>query len=465
MLPNLIKPDVKPRSFSLNIDQYGIKQKGKRNTSHYSYKIVEKLHSQPTSNGNININQQKEIQGSLIIIIGNVESFLKEIASNHKYQQFLKFKDFLNDKQVTQFFHYMSNFLVNLQSSIFEHHYCTFSLNNKIIDIETADSKTVYEVITEFLHRNQKNHENLYIYGGDFQLIHKSEFRQIIYISGQRIEKQINKDIKMNEKIFRFKTQLQNQQNDINSDDVLIDHRVYQIGMHKKNKEIKQYLQQQNNEKREFVLKQGKSKELQIKKISSSQKEKKIDLAQELPQICDQIYEKFKRLFHIEYISVERDVFSQFLLLCELSIYYSKNLTLQQQISRLNDDNEKFRLLINNVLYFEFKILKSMNLNLQKLQNSVTQTLLKFINQDTKCQDTINKIYWNAFLRFKTFYIDQKWTTSDFRYFLLLLNEESPLTLQIYLQLPLRELSKTIFSLNEDLLQQIVWQILYTKQL
>ncbi|CAD8081191.1 unnamed protein product [Paramecium sonneborni] len=464
MLPNLIKPDIKPRSYSLNVDQYGIKQKAKRNTSHYSYKIVEKLHSQPSSYWQIKIVPQKEKLGSLIIIIGNVEAFLKEIASNHKYQQFLKFKDFLNEKQVTQFFNYMSNFLINLQSSLFEHHYCTFQLNQKVVDIETADSKTVYEVITEFLHRNQQHPENLYIYGGDFQLVHKSGFRQIIYISGQRIEKQINKDIKINDKVFRFRTQIQSQLNDTNSDDILIDHKLYQIGMHKKNKEIKQYLQQQNIEKREFN-KQSKSKELQIKKISSAQKEKKVDLAQELPQICDQIFEKFKRLFQIEYVNVDRDVFSQFLLLCELSIYYSKNLTLQQQIVRLNEDNEKFKLLVNNVLYFEFKILKSMNLNLQKLQNSVTQALLKFINQDTKCQEVINKIYWNAFLRFKTFYIDQNWTTSDFRYFLLLLNEESPLTLQTYLQLPLRELSKTIFSLNEDLLQQIVWQILFTKQL
>ncbi|CAD8185228.1 unnamed protein product [Paramecium pentaurelia] len=381
MFPNIIQPEIKPRSFSLNVDQYGVKQKAKRNISHYSYKIVEKLHSQPASNGIINIVPQKEPSGSLIIIIGNVEAFLKEIAQNHKYQQFLKFKDFLNEKQISQFFHYISNVLINLQGSMFEHHYCTFSLNKKVIDIVTADSKTVYEVITEFLHQHQKQHENLYIYGGDFQLVHKSGFRQIIYISEQRIEKQLNKDQKINEKVIQFRTQVQSQLNDTNSDDILIDHRVYQI--HKKNKEIKQYLQQQNNEKRDLNQKQRKSKEKQIKKISSAQKEKKIDLAQELPQICDQIYEKFKRLFQIEYISVDKEVFSQFLLLCELSIYYSKNLTLQQQISRINDDNEKFRLLIKNVLYFEFKILKSMNLNLQQLQNSVTQTLLKFINQDT----------------------------------------------------------------------------------
>ncbi|CAK73135.1 unnamed protein product (macronuclear) [Paramecium tetraurelia] len=464
MFPKINKSDVKPRSFSVNVDYSGMKSKAKRNISHYSYKIVEKLHAQPASNGIINIVPQKEKSGSLIIIIESVEDFLKEIAQNHKYQQFLKFKDFLNEKQITQFFRYIQNFLINLQSSMFEHHYCTFQLNKKPIDIVTADSKTVYEVITEFMIQHQKPHEDLHIYGGDFSLIHKSDFRQIIYVSEQRIEKQMKKEIKVNEKAFRFRTQIQGQVNDTNQDDILIDNRVYQIGMHKKNKEIKQYLQQQNNERRELNQPSRKSKELQIKKISG-QTEKKIDLAQELPQICEQIYEKFKKHFQIEYISVDKELFSQFLLLCELSIQYSINLTLQQQITRFNEDNEKCRLLIKNVLYFEFKILKSMNLNLQQLQNCVTQALLKFINQDTKCQEALNKIYWNAFLRFKTFYIDQKWTTSDFRYFLLLLNEESPLTLQIYLQLPIRELSKAIFSLNEDLLQQIVWQILYTKQL
>ncbi|CAD8151773.1 unnamed protein product [Paramecium octaurelia] len=464
MFPNIIKPHIKPRSFSVNVDYSGMKSKAKRNISHYSYKIVEKLHAQPAPNGIINIVPQKEKPGSLIIIIENVEDFLKEMAQNHKYQQFLKFKDFLNEKQITQFFHYIQNFLINLQSSMFEHHYCTFQLNKKPIDIETADSKTVYEVITEFMLRHQKQHENLYIYGGDFSLIHKSEFRQIIYISEQRIEKQMNQEIKVNEKAFRFRTQIQSQMNDANSEDILIDNRLYQIGMHKKNKEIKQYLQQQNIEKRELNQPSRNSKELQIKKFIGL-KEKKIDLAEELPQICEQIYDKFTRIFQLEYINVDKEVFSQFLLLCELTIQYSKNLTLEQQITRFNEDNEKFRLLIKNVLYFEFKILKCMNLNLQKLQNCVIQALLKFINQDTKSQEALNKIYWNAFLRFKTFYIDQKWTTSDFRYFLLLLNEESPLTLQIYLQLPIRELSKAIFSLSEDLLQQIVWQILYTKQL
>lgn len=92
---------------------------------------------------------------------------------NLKYQQFLKYKDFLNEKQIEQFFTYIRNYIIN---STYEHHYCTFQLNGKKIDLENADSGTIHEVVQEFLARSSYDDYNI-IVGGDFQLVHKSPFR------------------------------------------------------------------------------------------------------------------------------------------------------------------------------------------------------------------------------------------------------------------------------------------------
>ncbi|CAD8087198.1 unnamed protein product [Paramecium sonneborni] len=368
MLPNLIKPDIKPRSFSLNINQYRIRKNQR--------KIIL-----------INL---KEKSCSLLIIIENIEAFLKEVVSNHKYQQFFKYKNFLDGKQVRKFFHYASN-------NFIEHYYLISDLF-LILSCQIIKQLILKQLklkLKQFTKQLQ-NFCSIIIKMLKIDIHLKEIFNQYInldfdklYMNLDKIQK--NKSIKI-QKVMKKYFDLEPKYN-VNQIILLCQNFIKLICIIK----TKRFSNIYNNK----IMKKG-----------VQQKRYEISLQ------CSQT--KGIMVQFLKYLKNHQKQIPKCRQVCVFIIF----------IILLNDYSEKFRLFINKVL----KISSIIEIY-QLIQNQ------NIILIHAKYQDILNKIYWNSFLRFKTFFIDENWIMKDYRYFLLILNEKQAVNLQIYMQIPLRQFS------------------------
>ncbi|CAD8114622.1 unnamed protein product [Paramecium sonneborni] len=398
-----------------------------------------------------------EGRGILIILILNNEEFVAEFIQNPHFLQFLKYKEFLNEMQIKQFIVYLQEYYIQSTCKSYTYHYCTFSQQQKKIDLMNTSSRETYEVLFEFAERINKDKQFNFIFGFDFKMIHKSKFKNILFLSDSRIDQQIVEFIQP-QKISRvraFSNPSVNQTTKEQSEIFDIDNKYQQLASNKKNKEIKQCLKEQNKQKQGIKNKE----QLIIKKIMQTEKINEPQKQQnELPQICEQVFIRFQLIFAIKNISVDKDLFSQFLLLCEMTILYTKNKLLQVSIQKI-EESKRLEVLLKQ-LFFDYKILKSMNIKLQQLNPALTRCLLRFLKQGLE-YDRQNRLFWNDFLRFKQYYIDKIWEVSDFRLFLMLLNDENQsLTSKIMKVQPLN-IQRAILNLEPESLQNIVYSLIF----
>ncbi|CAD8191987.1 unnamed protein product [Paramecium pentaurelia] len=412
----------------------------------------------PTERNSIHadISPLGEGRGILIILILNNEEFVAEFIQNPRYLQFLKYKEFLNEIQIKQFIVYLQEQLIQSQSKTYTYHYCTFSQQQKKIDLMNTSSRETYEVLFEFAERINKEKQFNYAFGVDFNMIHKSKFKNILFLSDIRIDLQIMEYFQP-QKITRVRTfshQSVNQTSKEQSEILDIENKYQQLASNKRNKEIKQYLKEQNKLKQETKNKD----QLMIKKIMQTEKIEPQKQQTELPQICEQVFLRFQLIFGIKDIHLDRDLFSQFLLLCEMTILYTKNKLLQVSIHKI-EVSKRLEVLLKQ-LFFDYKILKSMNIKLQQLNPSLTRCLLRFLKQGLE-YDRQNRLFWNDFLRFKQYYIDRIWVVSDFRLFLMLLNDENQALTSKIIKAQPQNIQRTILNLEPDALQNIVYSLIF----
>ncbi|CAD8096946.1 unnamed protein product [Paramecium sonneborni] len=397
-----------------------------------------------------------EGRGILIILILHNEEFVSEFIQNPRYLQFLKYKEFLNEVQIKQFIVYLQEQLISSPCRSYTYHYCTFSQQQKKIDLMNTSSRETYEVLFEFAERINKDKQFNFIFGVDFNMIHKSKFKNILFLSDSRVDQQIMEFFQP-QKITRVRTfshQSVNPTSKEQSEILDIDNKYQQLASNKRNKEIKQYLKEQNKLKQETKNKE----QLMIKKIMQTEKIEPQKQQSELPQICEQVFLRFQLIFGIKDINLDKDLFSQFLLLCEMTILYTKNKLLQVSIHKI-EESKRLEVLLKQ-LFFDYKILKSMNQKLQQLNPTLTRCLLRFLKQGLE-YDRQNRLFWNDFLRFKQYYIDKMWGVSDFRLFLMLLNDENQsLTSKIMKVQPLN-IQRAILNLEPETLQSIVYSLIF----
>ncbi|TNV74863.1 hypothetical protein FGO68_gene1416 [Halteria grandinella] len=412
------------------------------------------VRKQTERNINADVTPLGEGRGSLIVLIMKNEEFIADLIQNPRYLQFLKYKEFLSELQVKQFIAYLQEQLIGQISKSYTFHYCTFSQQQKKIDLMYASSREIYEVLFEFSERMVQGRQFNYIFGIDFNLIHKSKFKQIFYMSDARIDQQIV-DFFHPTKIPRLRS-LSHQSPPVNDQTEVQDseNKFQQIASIKRNKEIKQYFKEQNKLKMQTKAKD----QLMIKKIMQTEKIEVSKPQTELPHICEQVLQKFQLIFGIRELEIDLELFSQFLLLCEMTILYTQNKLLQVQIHKI-EVNKRLDILLKQ-LYFDYKILKSMNSKLQSLNPTSTKCLLRFLKQGLE-YDRQNRLFWQDFLRFKIYYIDKQWSISDFRLFLMLMNDENSAATQKLLKVQQNNVQRTILLLEEEQLQEIVYSLIF----
>ncbi|CAD8054569.1 unnamed protein product [Paramecium primaurelia] len=397
-----------------------------------------------------------EGRGIFIILILNNEEFIGEFIQNPHYLQFLRYKEFLNEMQIKQFIVYLQEQLIQSTSKSHTYHYCTFSQQSKKIDLLNTSSREIYEVLFEFAERINKDIQFNYVFGVDFNMVHKSKFKSILFLSETRIDLSIIELIQP-QKITRGRTfshqsviQTSKEQSEI----LDTDNKYQQLASNKRSKEIKQYLKEQNKLKQETKNKD----QLMIKKIVQTEKIEPLQQQTELPQICEQVLQRFQLIFGIKTINMDRDLFSQFLLLCEMTILYTKNKLLQISIHKI-EESKRLEVLLKQ-LFFDYKILKSMNIKLQQLNPTLTRCLLRFLKQGLE-YDRQNRLFWDDFLRFKQYYIDKIWIVSDFRLFLMLLNDENQSFTSKIMKVQPLNIQRTILNLEPESLQNIVYSLIF----
>ncbi|CAD8147209.1 unnamed protein product [Paramecium octaurelia] len=397
-----------------------------------------------------------EGKGILIIMILNNEEFIAEFIQNPHYLQFLRYREFLNEQQIKQFVAYLQEQLIQSTSKAQTYYYCTFSQKSKKIDFINTSSRDMYDVLIEFAERINKDKQFNYVFGVDFNMIHKSKFKSMLFLSETRIDLQIMEDIQP-QKITRVRTYSQqsiNLNQNESSEMFDTDNKYQQLTSHKRNKEIKQYLKEQNKLKYEAKIKDQSI----IKKTMQTEKTEPQKQQTELPPICEQVFQRFQLIFGIKTINMDRDLFCQFLLLCEMTIQYTKNKLLQTSIQKI-EESKRLEVLLKQ-LFFDYKFLKSMNVKLQQLNPTLTRCLLRFLKQGLE-YDRQNRLFWNDFLRFKQYYIDRIWIVSDFRLFLMLLNDENQSYTSKIMKVQPLNTQRTILNLEPLCLQNIVYSLIF----
>ncbi|KAM3137427.1 hypothetical protein pb186bvf_010400 [Paramecium bursaria] len=404
--------------------------KKRKLSSHYAQVIVNKL---STNSSPIKIKtEEQEQKAYIVVMVYDEDQFLGHIMKNPTYLQFIKSKEYLNNQQLKTIQKQISDLLVSKFNQSYSVNYCSFKTNDKEVDLEHESSKDIYELLFEFAQRKSQEPFK-YIFSVDFQLIHKSKFRTIFYLSKIRLDFKLQLEY-LNPNKQKLKTshvtETANTRDITQSDEHIdFDMKMVQVGNQKRNKMLKDALEKNNKESKSTS--NDKHKYLIISKQKLHFFDQSEDKLQTLDNICELILTKFRQLFRIYHFDVDQTLFSQFLLLSELTMMFSKNKLMQRNIQRL-DQSIRFKVLVDNILYLDFKILKSMNQDLQvilnkirKLNDFVSGVIVKFIKQ-IHIGPPDYRIFWTDFIKFKIFIFEKQWNLSDLRLFLLLIQDSQP---------------------------------------